>query len=72
MTKVQGETAFHCPRCGGLMHKPMGSSLYWHTDHNHPRCEITNILDAGPAAPAPPESPVEPPTRSKPKEKREK
>jgi ssDNA-binding Zn-finger/Zn-ribbon topoisomerase 1 len=34
-----------CPRCGGLMHKPPGSSLYWHADNNHPRCDITNIVD---------------------------
>jgi hypothetical protein len=36
----------HCPRCGGLMSKPAGSSLYWHADNNHPRCDITNIVDA--------------------------
>lgn len=35
-----------CPRCGGLMAKPSGSSLYWHADNNHPRCDITNIADA--------------------------
>lgn len=35
----------HCPRCGGLMHKPAGSSFYWHADNNHPRCDITNIVD---------------------------
>jgi hypothetical protein len=33
-----------CPRCGGLMRKPPGSSLYWHADNNHPRCDITNIV----------------------------
>ena len=37
---------FRCPRCGGLMQKPGGSNLYWHADNNHPRCEITNIVDA--------------------------
>jgi hypothetical protein len=36
---------FRCPRCGGLMLKPAGSNLYWHADNNHPRCEITNIVD---------------------------
>jgi ssDNA-binding Zn-finger/Zn-ribbon topoisomerase 1 len=34
-----------CPRCGGLMQKPPGSSLYWHADNNHPRCDITNIVE---------------------------
>jgi len=34
-----------CPRCGGLMKKLTGSSLYWHADNNHPRCDITNIVD---------------------------
>ena len=38
--------ARHCPRCGGLMLKPAGSLLYWHADNNHPRCEITNLIDA--------------------------
>ncbi len=45
MTQVQREVAaFHCPRCGGLMHRPAGGTLYWHVDNNHPRCDITNIL----------------------------
>ena len=34
-----------CPRCGGLTKKLSGSSLYWHADNNHPRCDITNIVD---------------------------
>lgn len=34
---------FYCPRCGGKMYKPAGSTLYWHADNNHPACEITNI-----------------------------
>lgn len=34
-----------CPRCGGLMVKPAGSSFYWHAESNHPRCDITNIVD---------------------------
>ena len=37
--------ATRCPRCGGLMQKPPGSSLYWHADNNHPRCDITNIVE---------------------------
>ncbi len=37
--------AIRCPRCGGFMRKPMGSSFYWHADNNHPRCEITNLAD---------------------------
>jgi hypothetical protein len=35
----------YCPRCGGLMAKAGSSQLYWHADPNHPRCEITNIID---------------------------
>lgn len=34
-----------CPRCGGRMVKPAGSTLFWHADNNHPRCDITNIVD---------------------------
>lgn len=47
MTEGQGEPVqLRCPRCGGLMRKPAGSTLYWHADTNHPRCEITNIVEA--------------------------
>ena len=35
-----------CPRCGGMMTRPPGSSLFWHADYNHPRCDITNIVDS--------------------------
>ena len=45
MVQGQGEAPRRCPRCGGLMTKPSGSSLYWHADNNHPRCDITNIID---------------------------
>ncbi len=38
-------TAYHCPRCGAPMSKPSGSTLYWHVDNNHPRCDITNISE---------------------------
>jgi len=38
----------HCPRCGGLMKKPAGSSLFWHAETNHPRCDITSIVDTAP------------------------
>jgi hypothetical protein len=34
-----------CPRCGGLMLKPQRSTLYWHAERNHPRCDITNLPD---------------------------
>lgn len=65
MTQGQGEPApFRCPRCGGLMRKPAGSTLYWHADTNHPRCDITNIVEtvlevqtAEEAAEPPPETP---------------
>ena len=43
------QSTVRCPRCGGLMYKPAGSSLYWHADNNHPRCSITNIFLAEPA-----------------------
>jgi ssDNA-binding Zn-finger/Zn-ribbon topoisomerase 1 len=65
MTQSQGETApLFCPRCGGLMRKPTGSTLYWHADSNHPRCDITNIAATvlevqTPQSPEkPPESPA--------------
>jgi hypothetical protein len=46
MIEGQGEPIQpHCPRCGGLMCKPAGSTLYWHIDNNHPRCDITNIVE---------------------------
>lgn len=51
-----------CPRCGGRMVKPAGSMLFWHADNNHPRCDITNIVDmpevtltSSDAVPQPPE-----------------
>lgn len=34
---------FNCPRCGGPMHKPAGSSFYWHATNNHSPCSITNV-----------------------------
>jgi hypothetical protein len=50
-----------CPRCGGLMKKPPGSSLYWHADNNHPRCDITNIVEASFTLHSNDEPPNEPP-----------
>lgn len=47
MTQNQGVLEpRRCPRCGGRMVKPAGSALYWHADNNHPRCDITNIVDS--------------------------
>ena len=47
MTQAHEEpVSRQCPRCGGLMLKPPGSALYWHADNNHPRCDITNLVDA--------------------------
>jgi hypothetical protein len=40
-----GAAPLRCPRCGGLMRKPAGSTLYWHADNDHPRCDITNIVE---------------------------
>ncbi len=46
MTQGQGNSApLSCPLCGGLMHKPTGSTLYWHASLNHPDCHITNIVE---------------------------
>lgn len=74
MTQGQEESNIrHCPRCGGLMKKPVNSLFFWHADNNHPRCDITNIVDTAslvvqakdvpddvPDVPTPP-SPAEPP-----------
>jgi len=57
MTQGQGEREVRCPRCGGLMRKPAGSLLYWHADNNHPRCDITNIVEASLVAQPGDESP---------------
>lgn len=49
MTQGQEEARTrHCPRCGGLMRKPVNSSFFWHAENNHPRCDITNIADTAP------------------------
>lgn len=32
------------------MKKPAGSPFFWHADGNHPRCDITNIVDTAPLA----------------------
>jgi ssDNA-binding Zn-finger/Zn-ribbon topoisomerase 1 len=62
MTQGQSEIeSRRCPRCGGLMQKPPGSSLYWHADNNHPRCDITNIVDTSLAVQSSEESPNESP-----------
>ena len=53
-----------CPRCGGLMLKPAGSTLYWHADNNHPRCDITNLTDP-PLALQTTEEPAKEPPKSK-------
>ncbi|MGZ3621619.1 MAG: hypothetical protein ACXWPG_00830 [Ktedonobacteraceae bacterium] len=49
-----------CPRCGGLMQKPPGSSLYWHADNNHPRCDITNVAETSLVMQSKEEAPDEP------------
>lgn len=61
MTKGQGEpTQLRCPRCGGAMRKPAGSTLYWHVDNNHPRCDITNIVETVLEIQNQPTEPLEP------------
>lgn len=42
-TGQEGPAPFNCPRCGGPMYKPAGSSFYWHATSNHPPCSITNV-----------------------------
>jgi ssDNA-binding Zn-finger/Zn-ribbon topoisomerase 1 len=83
MTQGQQETVlFHCPRCGGPMRKPSGSTLYWHATTNHPRCDITNIhervleVEARPSAtsakqPAQPGAQAAPTPRQRKKETRQ-
>ncbi len=62
MTQGRGEIeSRRCPRCGGLMRKPAGSSLYWHADNNHPRCDITNLIETSLAMQTSDEPPIEPP-----------
>jgi len=65
MTQGTGEpTPRYCPRCGGLMVKQPGSFLFWHADHNHPRCDITNIVESSltmQTSEQPPEQPRTPP-----------
>jgi hypothetical protein len=49
MTQGQEEARTrYCPRCGGLMKKPANSVFFWHAENNHPRCDITNIVDTAP------------------------
>ncbi len=62
---TQGEREVRCPRCGGLMRKPPGSLLYWHADNNHPRCDITNIVEASLVTQPSDEPPNKPPEGSR-------
>ena len=71
MTQNQGTPMpRRCPRCGGAMYQPAGSTLYWHADNNHPRCDITNVIDPPVATPTLDES--EPPPIVPPKSERKK
>jgi len=66
MTEVQGELVpRRCPRCGGLMVKPAGSSFYWHAETNHSRCDITNLADPPLVVQAVEESPRNGPPKGK-------
>jgi hypothetical protein len=47
------------------MVKPAGSSFYWHADNNHPRCDITNIVDPPMAIQKNEEPPHDKPTTGK-------
>jgi hypothetical protein len=44
-TGQNAPVSFPCPRCGGPMSKPAGSSFYWHATTNHPPCSITSIVE---------------------------
>jgi hypothetical protein len=44
-TGQNAPVSFHCPRCGGPMYKPAGSSFYWHATNNHPPCSITSVVE---------------------------
>ncbi len=69
MTQGRGEREVRCPRCGGLMRKPSGSLLYWHADNNHPRCDITNIVESSLIVQPGDEVPDEPSKGNRPKKK---
>ena len=70
MTQNSGERELRrCPRCGGRMVKPAGSTLFWHADNNHPRCDITNIVDLPEVTLASVEPVVEPPKKGPPRKK---
>jgi hypothetical protein len=47
------------------MRKPAGSTLYWHADNNHPRCDITNIVETALEirSPEATDPPTEPPKK---------
>ena len=51
----------HCPRCGGPMYQPAGSTFYWHATNNHPPCSITSIVEIPKSTLANDELPGEPP-----------
>jgi hypothetical protein len=51
------------------MVKPAGSMLFWHADNNHPRCDITNIVDAPEVSLTGAETAVEPPKKNQPRKK---
>lgn len=63
-------TPVYCPRCGGTLYKPSGSSLYWHANHNHPRCDITNLAMPETAGSSVDEPPAEPAKRQQHKKKK--
>jgi ssDNA-binding Zn-finger/Zn-ribbon topoisomerase 1 len=69
MTQGREKTVqIRCPRCGGLMRKPQGSNLYWHADNDHPRCDITNIIETAleiQSTTESPEPPSEPPAKGR-------
>jgi hypothetical protein len=51
------------------MVKPAGSTLFWHADNNHPRCDITNIVDLPEVTLASVEPVAEPPKKGSPRKK---
>jgi len=51
------------------MVKPAGSTLFWHADNNHPRCDITNIVDLPEVTLTSADPVVEPPKKGPPRKK---
>jgi hypothetical protein len=54
------------------MKKPANSLFFWHAENNHPRCDITNIVDTAPLVVQTHDVPVVPPPDEPPRGKQRK